>query len=136
MFGVYTWGHYALVKAKIIKQWIKIRCFDCQSKSDLCDNGTQPKTILPKQEVACSQCGIFIQSSSPKASEELCMECFFANEASANKEQTEEVSDIKFTCPHCDQHLEVPSEMFGGSIDCPSCTVSIQLPNPARSLFL
>jgi Zn finger protein HypA/HybF involved in hydrogenase expression len=35
---------------------------------------------------------------------------------------------MKFECPHCEQHLEAPSKMFGSSIDCPTCNEQIQVP--------
>jgi len=40
------------------------------------------------------------------------------------------MSDMKFNCPHCEQPLEVPEEMLGDTIECPSCNGSIQLPKP------
>lgn len=38
------------------------------------------------------------------------------------------MSDLKVACPHCGQHLEVPEDMLGTLIDCPSCHASMQLP--------
>ena len=40
------------------------------------------------------------------------------------------MSDFKFNCPHCEQSLEAPEEMLGQTIECPSCSGSIQLPEP------
>ena len=34
------------------------------------------------------------------------------------------------TCPHCEQSLKAPEDMLGGTIECPSCNGSIQLPEP------
>ncbi len=31
------------------------------------------------------------------------------------------MSDIKFTCPHCEQHLEGDSALLGQQVQCPSC---------------
>ena len=36
--------------------------------------------------------------------------------------------DIKFSCPHCDQHLEAPDDMGGEQIECPSCRMMIGIP--------
>ena len=41
--------------------------------------------------------------------------------------------DFKFTCPHCNQPLEVPEEMLGAQIDCPSCNGVINLPYPVTT---
>jgi hypothetical protein len=45
-----------------------------------------------------------------------------------------EMSDLEFTCPHCQQTLEAPEEMLGETIDCPSCNGSIQLPHPKAAV--
>ena len=37
-------------------------------------------------------------------------------------------NDIKFVCPHCNQHLEAPPEMLGTAVACPSCQKQIQVP--------
>ena len=37
------------------------------------------------------------------------------------------MSDIKFACPHCGQHLEAPVDMAGQLIDCPSCSRPIEV---------
>ena len=39
-------------------------------------------------------------------------------------------ADVKFQCPHCQQHLSAPAEMQGAAVDCPSCRKSIQVPLP------
>jgi len=39
------------------------------------------------------------------------------------------MSNFKFNCPHCDQSLEIHEDMFGGTIECPACDGSIQLPD-------
>jgi len=41
------------------------------------------------------------------------------------------MSDYRFSCPHCDQHLAAPPECMGTIIECPTCKKSIQLPEPA-----
>jgi hypothetical protein len=41
------------------------------------------------------------------------------------------MADIKFNCEHCNQSLEAPEEMLGQTIDCPSCSKAIKLPDPA-----
>jgi len=43
------------------------------------------------------------------------------------------VTEIKFSCPHCSQHLEAPPEMFGAVIACPSCDKQIQVPQPRQA---
>ena len=40
------------------------------------------------------------------------------------------MSDFNFNCPHCEQKLEAPEEMLGQTIECPSCSGSIELPKP------
>jgi hypothetical protein len=40
------------------------------------------------------------------------------------------MSDFKFACPHCSQHLEAPLEMIGTAIDCPLCSKQIRVPQP------
>jgi len=40
------------------------------------------------------------------------------------------MTDFKFNCPHCNQHLEAPPELLGQSIACPSCNGAIRLPDP------
>jgi hypothetical protein len=42
------------------------------------------------------------------------------------------MSDFKFNCPHCSQHLEAPEELLGQAIQCPSCNGPIRLPEPKR----
>lgn len=36
------------------------------------------------------------------------------------------MNDIKIACPHCSQHIEVPEEMCGTVVNCPSCGIQIQ----------
>ena len=38
------------------------------------------------------------------------------------------MADLKFNCPHCQQPLESPPELFGQKIECPSCQQIIQVP--------
>lgn len=38
------------------------------------------------------------------------------------------MSSIKFSCPHCSQHLEAPDSMLGSVLDCPTCGQSISVP--------
>lgn len=42
------------------------------------------------------------------------------------------MSDLTFTCPHCEQSLEIPEELFGQTVECPSCSGTIQLPEPEQ----
>jgi DNA-directed RNA polymerase subunit RPC12/RpoP len=41
--------------------------------------------------------------------------------------------DISFKCPICDQELEVDASGAGSTIECPSCSNSITVPNPDPS---
>ncbi len=41
------------------------------------------------------------------------------------------MSEIKFTCPHCQQSLEAPSDMVGTQTDCPSCGNRLYITNDA-----
>lgn len=38
------------------------------------------------------------------------------------------MTDKIFQCPHCKQHLEVPDEFLGQTIECPSCKGQLTLP--------
>ena len=40
------------------------------------------------------------------------------------------MSDYKFTCPHCNQSLEVPANILGQTVECPSCKGQITIPKP------
>ena len=40
------------------------------------------------------------------------------------------MSDLTFSCPHCEQSLDIPEELLGQTVECPSCNGSIQLPEP------
>jgi len=44
--------------------------------------------------------------------------------------QTQEnlMADFKFSCPHCQQHLQCREEFSGRQIQCPSCHVLIRIP--------
>lgn len=48
-------------------------------------------------------------------------------------EGADEVLDIKFNCPHCEQHLEAPGEMAGTELSCPACEKDIRVPEAAPS---
>jgi uncharacterized RDD family membrane protein YckC len=43
------------------------------------------------------------------------------------------MSEFKFNCPHCDQHLEAPPEMMGNTIDCPACAKPLYIPSIVNS---
>jgi len=51
---------------------------------------------------------------------------------STSPEGAEEVLDIKFSCPHCEQHLEAPAEMAGTELPCPTCEKDIRIPEAVR----
>jgi hypothetical protein len=38
------------------------------------------------------------------------------------------MSDIKISCPGCQQHLKLPEEYLGQSLQCPSCSADITVP--------
>jgi len=38
---------------------------------------------------------------------------------------------MKFKCPHCQYHVEVAPEQFGGVVACPSCKGTMTIPGPA-----
>jgi protease PrsW len=40
------------------------------------------------------------------------------------------MSTIKFTCPSCQQPLEVGASFAGSSVECPTCFISVQVPAP------
>jgi hypothetical protein len=40
------------------------------------------------------------------------------------------MAEIQFNCPHCEQHLEAPKELLGGTVDCPLCNGRISLADP------
>ncbi len=35
--------------------------------------------------------------------------------------------EIKFTCPHCGQHIEAPVSLIGSVVTCPTCTQNIHI---------
>ena len=41
------------------------------------------------------------------------------------------MSEFKFSCPHCDQHLAAPDDMAGTPLDCPVCHKPFVIPQPA-----
>lgn len=41
------------------------------------------------------------------------------------------MSEYKFSCPHCDQHIAYTEVYFGRSINCPRCQQIIVIPTPA-----
>ena len=43
--------------------------------------------------------------------------------------------DFDFNCPNCQQQLTVDDSEVGFSVDCPSCSDSIQIPQPAAAPF-
>lgn len=45
------------------------------------------------------------------------------------------MSAFKFNCPHCQQRLEPPPELYGQTIDCPACHGRIQIPSPATPVI-
>jgi DNA-directed RNA polymerase subunit RPC12/RpoP len=38
------------------------------------------------------------------------------------------MSDFKFSCPHCKQHLQVNEQFSGRQIQCPNCNHLIRIP--------
>lgn len=40
------------------------------------------------------------------------------------------MSEIRVTCPHCNQTLQVPEKLLGRMVRCPKCREGIQLPSP------
>ena len=44
------------------------------------------------------------------------------------------MSDLKFACPHCNQNLEVPEELLGQTVECPTCAGKLALPKPVRAV--
>jgi len=45
----------------------------------------------------------------------------------------EHVSDIKFPCPLCGQHIAVPSVATGDTVPCPGCNADVKVPTHAES---
>ena len=41
---------------------------------------------------------------------------------------------VKLSCPHCSQHIEVPEELLGQNIDCPTCKRRIQISNSQQKV--
>jgi len=42
------------------------------------------------------------------------------------------MNEFKFSCPHCDQHLQVAEELGGRQFQCPGCNHLIRVPRPPR----
>jgi len=38
------------------------------------------------------------------------------------------MSEFKFNCPHCDQHLQCDEQFSGRQVQCPTCNVLIRIP--------
>jgi DNA-directed RNA polymerase subunit RPC12/RpoP len=38
------------------------------------------------------------------------------------------MSEFKFNCPHCDQHLRCDEQSSGREIQCPACNMLIRIP--------
>jgi hypothetical protein len=38
------------------------------------------------------------------------------------------MSEFKFSCPHCEQHLQCEEQLSGRQIQCPNCHVLIRIP--------
>ena len=38
------------------------------------------------------------------------------------------MSEFKFNCPHCDQHLKADEQFSGRQIQCPNCNHLIRIP--------
>lgn len=43
------------------------------------------------------------------------------------------MSDMKFACPHCRQHVQCDASHAGRKIACPNCTAWLRIPRPAAS---
>ncbi len=44
------------------------------------------------------------------------------------------MSDFKFSCPHCDQHIRCDEKLAGRQIQCPGCNHLIVIPaSPAQA---
>lgn len=41
------------------------------------------------------------------------------------------MAGIKFSCPHCSQHLDAPEQAAGAALSCPACGGQIQVPMPS-----
>ena len=41
------------------------------------------------------------------------------------------MSDFKFSCPNCDQHIAYDESYYGVQINCPACSTPIKIPVPA-----
>jgi uncharacterized RDD family membrane protein YckC len=40
------------------------------------------------------------------------------------------MADHKYECPHCAQHLKIPDNLFGKTLECPSCKRQFNIPKP------
>ena|GEM_PF-5103826 len=41
----------------------------------------------------------------------------------------------KMSCPHCQQHLEIPEELFGQTVECPTCNKQFTLPMASTTII-
>jgi hypothetical protein len=46
------------------------------------------------------------------------------------------MSELRFSCPHCGQHIAGSEEYVGATLDCPNCQQSFTLTDPRRSTSL
>ena len=42
------------------------------------------------------------------------------------------MENLKFSCPHCGQHIRCNPSMVGASVACPTCKVALTVPGPER----
>ncbi len=44
------------------------------------------------------------------------------------------MSESEYECPHCSQHLEVPDDLLGQTLECPSCKGQFSIPKSAPAV--
>src|SRR5436305_6068241 len=58
----------------------------------------------------------------------LLVQCGSFGKTSIRAEPTLFMSDFKFSCPHCQQHLKCDEQFSGREIQCPSCNKLMWIP--------
>jgi hypothetical protein len=106
--------------------------FDCPH----CKKSISAKDHLAGKKVKCPACKQALTVPAPVAApaadvEELAMAVL--GEKAAEQPAEEAAKPIEFTCPQCDEPVQVAAELGGKQTPCPHCRRIIKVPMPART---
>jgi hypothetical protein len=106
--------------------------FDCPH----CKKSISAKDHLAGKKVKCPACKQALTVPAPVAApaadvEELAMAVL--GEQPAEQAAEEAAKPIEFTCPQCDESVQVAAELGGKQTPCPHCHRIIKVPRPAKT---